>query len=101
MAQASADGMSPSTMTPETYQFPSDRLRRQLKEPGKTPLVLVACGSCKFSGSRRSHHLALSRNSWELWELTMGDVVPASSLADYVSALEDVPHGGGLLQAFE
>ncbi|KAL2112613.1 hypothetical protein VUR80DRAFT_7038 [Thermomyces stellatus] len=45
MAQASANGMSPSTMTRETYRFPSDRLRRQLKEPGKTPLVLVACGS--------------------------------------------------------
>ncbi|SPO04943.1 related to nicotinic acid mononucleotide adenylyltransferase [Cephalotrichum gorgonifer] len=32
-------------MTRETYQFPSHRLRRQLKEPNKTPLVLVACGS--------------------------------------------------------
>ena len=40
--------MSPSTMTLETYRFPSHRLRRQLKEPGKTPLVLVACGSCEF-----------------------------------------------------
>ena len=51
MAQTTDDGMplSPSTMTLETYQFPSNRLRRQLKEPGKTPLVLVACGSCTSS----------------------------------------------------
>lgn len=49
--------MSPSTMTRETYRFPSDRLRRQLKEPGKTPLVLVACGSCKFSESWRGADL--------------------------------------------
>lgn len=44
-------------MTRETYRFPSDRLRRQLKEPGKTPLVLVACGSCKFPGPWRGADL--------------------------------------------
>lgn len=62
MTQAPADGMSPSTMTRETYRFPSDRLRGQLKEPGKTPLVLVACGSCKFLAPRRganAEHLPL------------------------------------------
>lgn len=50
MTQPAPDGipMSPSTMTLETYRFPAHRLRRQLKEPGKTPLVLVACGSCEF-----------------------------------------------------
>jgi nicotinamide mononucleotide adenylyltransferase len=27
------------------YTFPSHRLKRTLKDPSKTPLVLVACGS--------------------------------------------------------
>ncbi|KAH8887666.1 Nucleotidylyl transferase [Thozetella sp. PMI_491] len=27
------------------YRFPSDKLRREQRQPGKTPLVLVACGS--------------------------------------------------------
>ncbi|EON99851.1 putative nicotinamide mononucleotide adenylyl transferase protein [Phaeoacremonium minimum UCRPA7] len=34
-----------SQMSPETYQFPSQRLVRRQKQAGKTPLVLVACGS--------------------------------------------------------
>ncbi|KAJ6790097.1 hypothetical protein PWT90_02101 [Aphanocladium album] len=41
-----ADGAPPepiTTMTP--YTFPVDNLRRRLSRPGKTPLVLVACGS--------------------------------------------------------
>lgn len=33
------------SMTPAGYTFPSDRLRRELQEPERTPLVLVACGS--------------------------------------------------------
>lgn len=32
-----------TTMSP--YTFPVDKLRRRLTRPGKTPLVLVACGS--------------------------------------------------------
>lgn len=31
--------------TPAPYCFPQDKLRRRLKQPNKTPLVLVACGS--------------------------------------------------------
>lgn len=27
------------------YQFPTNRLKRSLEDPSKTPLVLVACGS--------------------------------------------------------
>lgn len=34
-------------MTPSDYVFPSDRLKRTC-EAGRTPLVLVACGSCKI-----------------------------------------------------
>lgn len=32
-------------MTPEEYTFPSHRLKRTC-EPGRVPLVFVACGSC-------------------------------------------------------
>ncbi|ROW03100.1 hypothetical protein VMCG_05807 [Cytospora schulzeri] len=34
-----------SQLSPETYRFPSERLLRRQKHEGKTPLVLVACGS--------------------------------------------------------
>ncbi|KAK4166683.1 Nicotinamide/nicotinic acid mononucleotide adenylyltransferase 1 [Cladorrhinum sp. PSN259] len=30
---------------PPTYRFPHDKLKRRQTQPGKTPLVLVACGS--------------------------------------------------------
>lgn len=33
-------------MTPEGYVLPSHRLKATC-EPGRVPLVLVACGSCK------------------------------------------------------
>ena len=33
------------TMSLDTYKFPSDRLRKTLSNPAKTPLVLVSCGS--------------------------------------------------------
>jgi nicotinamide mononucleotide adenylyltransferase len=32
-------------MAADSYQFPAHRLRRRLREPGRTPLVLVAPGS--------------------------------------------------------
>jgi nicotinamide mononucleotide adenylyltransferase len=35
---------SGTLLNPEMYQFPVQKLRRQT-EPGKIPLVLVACGS--------------------------------------------------------
>lgn len=38
-----------SQMSPETYQFPSQRLVRRQKQAGKTPLVLVACGSFRYT----------------------------------------------------
>ena len=34
-----------SQLSPESYRFPSERLLRRQKHEGKTPLVLVACGS--------------------------------------------------------
>ncbi|KAL1846980.1 Nicotinamide/nicotinic acid mononucleotide adenylyltransferase 1 [Diaporthe australafricana] len=34
-----------SQLSPETYRFPSERLLRRQRHPGKTPIVLVACGS--------------------------------------------------------
>jgi hypothetical protein len=40
---------SVSQMTLETYEFPAQKLQRQLSEPDKIPLVLVACGSCMSS----------------------------------------------------
>ncbi|KAM3502887.1 hypothetical protein MY11210_008920 [Beauveria gryllotalpidicola] len=36
---------APITTTMSPYTFPVDKLRRRLTRPGKTPLVLVACGS--------------------------------------------------------
>lgn len=40
-------------MTPAEYSFPTQRLRRTC-EPGRTPLVLVACGSCTTSSPSAS-----------------------------------------------
>lgn len=34
-----------SQLNPETYRFPSERLRRRQTQADKIPLVLVACGS--------------------------------------------------------
>ena len=34
-----------ATMTLDTYTFPTERLRKTLKDSSKTPLVLVSCGS--------------------------------------------------------
>lgn len=34
-----------SQLSPDTYRFPSERLLRRQRHEGKTPLVLVACGS--------------------------------------------------------
>ena len=31
--------------SPAGYAFPHNKLKRRLTRPGKTPLVLVACGS--------------------------------------------------------
>ena len=39
------------TQTP--YTFPTQKLKRRQSEPGKTPLVLVACGSFSRRASRR------------------------------------------------
>lgn len=36
-------------MTPEGYSFPSHRLQRTQVSSNRTPLVLVACGSCSSS----------------------------------------------------
>ena len=43
----------PPSPTPDTYTFPADKLQRRLTQPGKTPLVLVACGS--FSPITKLH----------------------------------------------
>lgn len=37
-----------SQLSPDTYRFPSERLLRRQRHQGKTPLVLVACGSFRF-----------------------------------------------------
>ncbi|KAI0839832.1 Nucleotidylyl transferase [Hypoxylon sp. FL0890] len=37
--------LAASAMTLETYRFPAHRLQRQQRDPDRTPLVLVACGS--------------------------------------------------------
>lgn len=37
--------LSVAAQTPQTYSFPSHRLKRRQTDPHRTPLVLVACGS--------------------------------------------------------
>lgn len=45
-ASASLSNVVPdSQLNPETYRFPSERLRRRQTQADKIPLVLVACGS--------------------------------------------------------
>ena len=36
---------SPANIDPTAYTFPDHRLRKVMKDPSKTPLLLVACGS--------------------------------------------------------
>ncbi|ATY63715.1 nicotinamide-nucleotide adenylyltransferase 2 [Cordyceps militaris] len=43
----------PPSPPPNTYAFPTSKLKRRLTQPGKTPLVLVACGS--FSPITKLH----------------------------------------------
>lgn len=43
----------PPSPPPNTYAFPTGKLQRRLTQPGKTPLVLVACGS--FSPITKLH----------------------------------------------
>ncbi|KAM3551062.1 hypothetical protein MY1884_007914 [Beauveria asiatica] len=43
----------PPSPPPGTYTFPTGKLKRRLTQPGKTPLVLVACGS--FSPITKLH----------------------------------------------
>lgn len=44
-AAAAAGPRAPIITTMSPYTFPVDKLRQRLTRPGKTPLVLVACGS--------------------------------------------------------
>jgi nicotinamide mononucleotide adenylyltransferase len=44
------------TMSLDHYKFPSERLKKTLSNPNKTPLVLVSCGS--FSPPT-NHHLRM------------------------------------------
>lgn len=44
MAQASIH-LAESFTDPPNYSFPHHRLNRTLRDPSKTPIVLVACGS--------------------------------------------------------
>jgi nicotinamide mononucleotide adenylyltransferase len=45
-ATANSENITPSTNNmEETYTFPDYRLRREMKDSSKTPLLLVACGS--------------------------------------------------------
>ncbi|KAJ6789899.1 hypothetical protein PWT90_03413 [Aphanocladium album] len=43
----------PPSPPPTAYAFPANKLKRRLTQPGKTPLVLVACGS--FSPITKLH----------------------------------------------
>lgn len=46
LASASTSNVVPdSQLDPDTYRFPSERLRRRQTQADKIPLVLVACGS--------------------------------------------------------
>jgi len=44
--QTTPEAVAPSdTMSLDNYTFPSERLKKVLSDPSKTPLVLVSCGS--------------------------------------------------------
>jgi hypothetical protein len=45
MSHASCSNGAPAFTNPPNYSFPSHRLSSILRDPQKTPLVLVACGS--------------------------------------------------------
>lgn len=39
------DNNAAGTVTMQNYRFPTHRLQSQMKNPTRTPLVLIACGS--------------------------------------------------------
>lgn len=45
MQPTSSESSSTSASAGISYTFPQQKLKRRLEKPGKTPLVLVACGS--------------------------------------------------------
>ncbi|OAA63966.1 nicotinamide-nucleotide adenylyltransferase 2 [Cordyceps fumosorosea ARSEF 2679] len=86
------------TTTMRPYTLPVDKLRRRLTRPGKTPLVLVACGS--FSPITELHvqmfamagrHVATSRGPAGAFEVVGSYLSPVSD-AYKKPALAPAPH---------
>jgi len=45
IAASTTPSSSSSTITMDSYVFPTERLKRSIESPSRTPLVLIACGS--------------------------------------------------------
>lgn len=75
-----------------SYTFPEDKLRKELKDPSRTPLVLVACGS--FSPITYLH--------LRMFEMA-SDYIKTSShfelIAGYLSPVSDAYEKNGLALA--
>jgi nicotinamide mononucleotide adenylyltransferase len=80
------------TMTMNEYTFPTERLQTQLRDPSRTPLVLVACGS--FSPITFLHLRMFEMAADYARFNTNYEVVGA-----YISAVGDAYKKSGLVKA--
>lgn len=80
------------TMTMDNYTFPTERLQSELKDPSRTPLVLVACGS--FSPITFLHLRMFEMAADYARFNTNFEVVGA-----YISAVGDAYKKSGLVKA--
>ncbi|KAI4727337.1 Nucleotidylyl transferase, partial [Aureobasidium sp. EXF-10728] len=80
------------TMTMNNYTFPTERLQSQLRDPSRTPLVLVACGS--FSPITFLHLRMFEMAADYARFNTNFEVVGA-----YISAVGDAYKKSGLVKA--
>ena len=95
MAAALPTTATPRTRTftdPPDYAFPAHRLQRTLRNPAKTPLVLVACGS--FSPVTYLHLRMFEMAKDYVRQNTEFEVV-----GGYLSPVSDMYKKQGLLSA--
>jgi nicotinamide mononucleotide adenylyltransferase len=94
MASTATSPSTPNGIATSEYIFPSHRLARTLKDPSKTPLVLVACGS--FSPITHMH-LRMFEMAVDHVRQKMGDEYEV--VGGYMTPVSDRYNKAGLASA--
>ena len=79
-------------MTPEMYRFPTAKLRRRQSQKGRTPIVLVGCGS--FSPPTFLH-LRMFAMAWDSVRMSTNFEI----MGAYMSPVSDAYNKVGLAPA--